>query len=224
VLFVPESAPRAKLEKLRGFPVTVRVTGATYEDADDASVAYAEAEGARILHAYDDPLTAAGQGAVGLEILEQLPEVGQIVVPVGGGGLISSIAVAVKARRPDVRIVAVQPEASPSLSESLARGHALHRYAAGPTLADGVAGGIGDIVFAHRALIDEVVLVPEHAIEEAIAALLAEDQVVAEGAGAVSAAAVRCGRAAGDGRPVAVVVSGGNIDARHLARLLAERG
>jgi threonine dehydratase len=224
VLFLPENASRAKLEKLRSFPVTVRETGATYEDAYDASLAYAEAEGAHYLHPYDDPLTAAGQGTVGLEILEQLPGVGQIVVPVGGGGLISAIAAAVKARRPDVRIVAVQPEASPSLSESFARGYALHRYPAGPTLADGVAGGIGDIVFAHRALVDEVVLVPETAIEETIAALVAEDQVVAEGAGALGAAAVRCGRLRGDDRPVAVVVSGGNIDARHLARLLAERG
>jgi threonine dehydratase len=224
VLFVPENAPRAKLEKLRTFPVTVRETGATYEDAYDASLTYAEAEGAHYLHPYDDPLTAAGQGTVGLEILEQLPEVVQIVVPVGGGGLISAIAAAVKARRPDVRIVAVQPEASPSLSESFARGYALYRYPAGPTLADGVAGGIGDIVFAHRALIDEVVLVPETAIEETIAALLADDQVVAEGAGALGAAAVRCGLLRSDGRPVAVIVSGGNIDARHLARLLAERG
>jgi threonine dehydratase len=110
------------------------------------------------------------------------------------------------------------------LAASLARGQALHRYPAGPTLADGVAGGIGDIVFRHRALIDEVVLVPESAIEETIVALLAEDQVVAEGAGALAAAALRCGRITGDGRPVAVVVSGGNIDARHLTRLLAVRG
>ena len=122
-----------------------------------------------------------------------------------------------------MRIVAVQPEASPSLSESLARGYALHRYPAGSTLADGVAGGIGDIVFTHRALIDEVVLVSETALGETIAALLAEDQVVAEGAGALGAAAGRCGRLDGDGRPVAVVVSGGNIDSRHLARLLTAR-
>ncbi|MFY9824559.1 MAG: threonine/serine dehydratase [Thermoanaerobaculia bacterium] len=224
VLFVPETVPRAKLEKLRSFPVTVRVTGATYDDAYDASLAYAEAEGARYVHPYDDPLTAAGQGTVGLEILEQLPGVGQIVVPVGGGGLIAAIAVAVKARAPGVRIVAVQPEASPSLSESMARGEALHRFPAAPTLADGVAGGIGDLVFRHRALIDEVVNVPESAIEETIVALLAEDQVVAEGAGAVAAAALRCGRLTPDGRPVAVVVSGGNIDAKHLARLLAAHG
>jgi threonine dehydratase len=224
VLFVPESVPTAKLEKLRSFPVEVRVCGADYDDAYDASLAYAEAAGARYLHAYEDPLTAAGQGTAGLEILEQLPEVGTIAVPVGGGGLIAAIAVAVKARAPAVRIVAVQPEASPSLRESLAQGRALHRYPAGPTLADGVAGGIGDIAFRHRALIDEVVTVPEPALEDTIAALVAEDQVVAEGAGALAAAALRSGRLASDGRPVALVVSGGNIDARHLARLLAARG
>ena len=224
VLFVPETVPRAKLEKLRSFPVTVRVTGATYDDAYDASLAYAAAEGARYVHPYDDPLTAAGQGTVGLEILEQLPDVGQVVVPVGGGGLMAATAMAVKAKAPGVRIVAVQPAASPSLSESLARGEALHLFPAAPTLADGVAGGIGDLVFRHRALIDEVINVPESAIEETIVALLAEDQVVAEGSGALAAAALRCGLLAPDGRPVAVVVSGGNIDARHLARLLAARG
>ena len=222
-LFVPESAPRAKVEKLRSFPVSVRVVGATYDDAFDASLAYAQAEGARYLHAFEDPLTAAGQGSCGLEILEQLPEVATIVVPVGGGGLIASIATVVKARAPRVRIVAVQPEASPSLAESLARGEALLRYPAGPTLADGVAGGIGEIVFRHRALIDEVVAVPEPALEDAIAALLAEDQVVAEGAGALAAAALRCGRVSAAAGPVVLVVSGGNIDARQLARLLATR-
>jgi threonine dehydratase len=224
VLFVPEGTPQAKLSKLRSFSVTVREIGATYEDAYDASSAYAAAEGVRYLHAFEDPLTAAGQGIIGLEILEQLPDVERIVVPVGGGGLISAIAVAVKAKAPGVRIIAVQPEASPSLSESLKQGRALHRYPSGPTLADGVAGGIGDIVFRHRDLIDEVVLVPEVAIEQAIVALLTDDQVVAEGAGALGAAALRSGRLSGEGRPTAVVVSGGNIDARHLARLLAIRG
>jgi threonine dehydratase len=218
-LFVPASAPRAKVEKLRTFSVTVHETGATYDDAYDASLAYAEREGKRYLHAFEDPWTAAGQGTVGLEILEQLPRVGTIVVPVGGGGLISAIAVAVKARAPRVKIVAVQPEASPSLAESLSRGEPLLRYPAAPTLADGVSGGIGDIVFRHRGLIDEVVNVPERAIEETIVALLEKDQVVAEGAGALAAAAILSGRIGTDG-PVVAVVSGGNIDAGHLARLL----
>ena len=224
VVFVPRGTPRAKLSKLRTFPVTVHEIGATYEDAYDASVAYAAAEQVRYVHAFEDPLTAAGQGTMALEILEQLPDVERIVVPVGGGGLISAIAVVVKAKARGILIVAVQPEASPSLPQSVKQGRPLHRYPSGPTLADGVAGGIGDIVFRHRDLIDEIVLVPELAIEQTIVELLAEDQVVAEGAGALGAAALRSGRLSGDERPTAVVVSGGNIDARHLARLLATWG
>ncbi len=145
-----------------------------------------------------------------------------IVVPVGGGGLIVGVATAAKALSPGVRVVAVQPEASPSLRESLRQGRALLTYPAGPTLADGLAGGIGEIVFAHRHLIDEVVTVSEEETEDAIAALVAEDQVVSEASGAVGVAALRAGRIAPrDGRPVAVVITGGNIDARVLARLLA---
>jgi threonine dehydratase len=222
-LFVPESAPRVKIDKLRTFPVTVRVGGATYDDAFDASTAHASATGARYLHPFEDPLTAAGQGTIGLELLEELPGLGTVVVPVGGGGLVASVAVALKALSPGVRIVAVQPDASPSLLESLRRGEAIHRYAAAPTLADGIAGGIGDIAFAHRALIDAIVTVSEVEIAEAIVALLAWDLVVAEGAGAVAAAAVLAGRVPSRGRPVAVVVSGGNIDAGELARLLPGR-
>lgn len=222
-LFVPESAPRVKVEKLRTFPVTVRVAGATYDDAFDASMEYAASTGARYLHPYEDPLTAAGQGTLGLELLEDLPGLGAVVVPVGGGGLLAAVAVVVKALSPGVRVVGVQPEASPSLRESLRRGEAIHRYAAAPTLADGIAGGIGDIAFTHRGLIDEVVTVSEAEIADAIAALVAWDQVVAEGAGAVAAAALLSGRVQGRGRPVAVIVSGGNIDAGELARLLHGR-
>jgi threonine dehydratase len=220
-LFLPENAPKSKAEKLRTFPVRLRQVGATYEDAQDEALRFAAVSGARYVHAFEDPLTAAGQGTAGLEILEQLPGLARIVVPVGGGGLISGIAVAVKARAPHVKIVAVQAEASPSLPESLARGTPLLRYPAGPTLADGVAGGIGEIVFRHRALLDAVVVVPEPALEEAIVALLTEDQVVAEGAGALGVAALRCGRLDPDGGRTAVVVTGGNIDAVHLRRLLS---
>lgn len=222
-LFVPRTAPRAKVAKLRSFSVTVIEAGETYDEAYEASREHAARTGATYVHAYDDPRTAAGQGTVALEILDQKPDVGTLVVPVGGGGLIAAMAVAARERAPDIRIVAVQPEASPSLRESIRVGRALHEYPAGPTLADGLAGGIGDIVFAHRHLIDESVTVSEAEIEDAIVALLADDQVVAEGAGAAGVAALRAGRVAADGRPVAVVVTGGNIDAATLARLLSDR-
>ena len=217
-VFVPATAPRAKVDKLRTFPITVVEGGATYDEAAARAAAHADRTGAFSVHAYDDPRTAAGQGTVALEILEQNPLIGTIVVPVGGGGLIAGIAAAVKAQRPDVRIVAVQPEASP------AQGQPLLDYAARPTLADGLAGGIGLMVYTHRHLLDEVVDVSETEIEDAIVALVTHDQVVAEGAGAVGVAALRSGRLRlDDGRAAAVVVTGANIDARVLGRLLTQR-
>jgi threonine dehydratase len=221
-VFVPESAPRTKVDKLRTFAVEVRQHGASYDDADALAREHAARAGAYYVHAYDDVRTAAGQGTVGLEILEQLAEVSSVVVPVGGGGLISGIATAVKALRPSARIVAVQPEASPSLRESLRLGRPLLTFPADATLADGLAGGIGELVFAHRDLIDDVVVVPEREIEDAVVALLSHDQVVCEGAGAAAAAAIQAGLVRADG-PVVAVVTGGNIDAVVLARLLAAR-
>ena len=223
-VYVPETAPRAKVEKLRTFPVDVREQGATYDDAHAAALAERARTGATYVHAFDDPATAAGQGTIGLEILSQRPDVGTIVVPIGGGGLIASIAIAAKAIDPTVRVVGVQADASPSYRESLRRGQALLEYPAGPTVADGIAGGIGELVFAHRALVDEDVLVSEEEIADAMVALLAQDQVVAEGSGAVGVAALRAGRVhAAEGRPVAVVITGGNVDASLLSRLLHER-
>jgi threonine dehydratase len=201
----------------------VHEEGATYDDAHALAMAHVERTGATYLHAFDDPRTAAGQGTAGPEILDERPDVGAILVPVGGGGLISGLAAAVKARAPSVRIVAVQPEASPSLLESIRQGRPLLEYPAGPSLADGIAGGIGEIVYAHRDLIDDIVLVSEHEMEDAIVALLADDQVVAEASGAAGVAALRSGKWRSDGRPVAAVVTGGNIDARVLGRLLAAR-
>jgi threonine dehydratase len=221
-LFVPETAPRAKVEKLRTFPVVVRERGATYDDAHAEAEAHRERTGAVYVHAFEDTRTAAGQGTAGLEILEALPDVGTVVVPVGGGGLIAGVATVVKARRPDVRIVAVQPSASPALRESIRQDRALLHYDARPTLADGLAGGIGEIAWEHRHLIDEIVEVDEPEIEEAIVTLLTEDQVVAEASGAVGVAALRSGRLdrLEERGPLAVVVTGGNIDRAVLARLV----
>jgi threonine dehydratase len=222
-LFVPRTAPRAKVEKLRRFPVEVRETGDTYDDVL-AATAFRRETGATYVHAFQDPRTAAGQGTVGLEILDACPEVATILVPVGGGGLIAGVATVVKARSPRVRIVAVQPSASPALAESLRLGRPLLTYPAGPTLADGLAGGIGEIAFDHRDLVDDVLNVTEEEIEDAMVALLAADQVVAEASGAVGIAALRSGKVAGiDRGPAVAVITGGNVDARVLARLLAAR-
>jgi threonine dehydratase len=223
-VFVPTTAPRAKVDKLRTFAVEVREVGADYDEAHAAADEECARTGAVYVHAYDDPRTAAGQGTIGLELMAERPDVGTVVVPIGGGGLVTAIAVACKAIDPTVRVVGVQPDASPAFRESVRQGRALLEYPAGPTLADGIAGGIGAIVFANRALVDEDVLVSEDEIADAMAALVAQDQVIAEASGAVGIAALRAGRVrAVAGRPVAVVISGANVDARVLARVLNAR-
>jgi len=223
-LFVPRTAPRAKVEKLRTFPVEVLEAGTSYDEAHAAALEHVARTGARYLHAFEDALTAAGQGTIALELLEQRPDVGTVVVPVGGGGLIAGVATVLKALAPGVRVVAVQPQASPALAESIRQGRPLLEFAAGETLADGLAGGIGQIAFDHRHLIDEIVDVRETDLEDAMVALLEQDQLVVEGAGAVGVAAVRTGRIRPiDARPVAVIVTGANVDTRVLARLLASR-
>ena len=174
------------------------------------------------VHAFEDARTAAGQGTLALEILEECPAPAAVLVPVGGGGLLAGVATVLKARAPGVRVVAVQPAASPALAESIRVGHALLTYPAGPTLADGLACGIGEIAFDHRDLVDEVVSVSEAEIEDAVMALLARDQIVAEASGAVGVAALRAGKLKGiPSGPVIAIVTGANIDARVLARLLS---
>jgi threonine dehydratase len=221
-LFVPCSTPRAKLEKLRRYPVVVREVGDTYDDAAAAADGFARETGAAFVHAFEDEHTAAGQGTVALELLEECPAPAAVLVPVGGGGLLAGVATVLKALAPRCRVVAVQPEASPALRESLRLGRPLLSFPAQPTLADGLAGGIGRIAFEHRTLVDSVVTVSEAEIGDAMVALLAADQVVAEASGAVGVAAVRAGKVAGDG-PIVAVVTGGNVDLDVLTSLLTAR-
>ncbi|MCI0475260.1 MAG: threonine/serine dehydratase, partial [Anaerolineales bacterium] len=190
-IFVPRTAPRTKLAKLREFPVEVRQVGETYDDAHRAADAFARENGATFIHAYDDPRTVAGQGTIGLEILDDLPNVDAILVPVGGGGMITGIAVAAKTIAPTARIVAIQTDASPALRDSLRDNKCYEEYAHGPTICEGLAGGIGKMVFeaAQTKLIDDVVIVAEDDVRGAICALAETEQLIVEGSGAVGVAA-----------------------------------
>lgn len=221
VIFVPGSAPQTKIRKLRQYSIDLRIVGQTFDDADLAAHAFERETGARFIHAYDDPLTAAGQGTLAIEIRDALESVGTLVAPVGGGGLISGNAAWLKERCPGVKIVAVQPDASPSLSESIRQGRALLEYPAGPTLADGLSGGIGRIVFEHRDLIDEVINVPEARIRAAIRSLHFEDGVRAEASGAITRAALDLEESDGWPEPIVCVISGGNIDDAVFDRIVA---
>src|SRR5262249_33054222 len=149
-LFVPETAPRAKVEQLRTYPVSVHERGATYDDAHDAAEEHRARTGAVYVHAFEDTRTAAGQGTTGLEILEALPDLGTVVVPVGGGGLIAGIATVVKARRPEAAVVAVQPAASPALRASIRQDPPLPHFHPGPPPAPGPARGLRRMAAAPR--------------------------------------------------------------------------
>jgi threonine dehydratase len=181
----------------------------------------ADTGGLAFVHPYDDPAIVAGQGTLGLELLEDVPDLAQVVIPVGGGGLCAGVAVAIKAARPDVRIVGVQAEACAPYPESLRRGEPVEADSA-LTIADGIAvkrpGGL-TLALLQR-LADDMVLVSEDEIAEAMALLLERCKLVVEGAGAVSVAALLGGRAGMPGHGVTVaVLSGGNVDAGLLAAI-----
>jgi len=222
-IFVPVDTPLSKVSKLKEFGVQVFLRGTTYEEAYDISREFQLERGLTYVHSYDDPLVIAGQGTIGLEIMEDLPEVEALIVPIGGGGLISGISVAVKAVNPKVKVIGVQPEASPAAYLSLKEGHCYERYRASPTICEGLAGGFGIVPFQiAKDLIDEVVLVSEEEIREAIFTLVETEQLVVEGSGAVGVAALLSDKVSLKGQKVVAVISGGNIDAELLFEVLGE--
>lgn len=220
---VPVSAPEVKIARCRAFGAQVVVHGATFDEAQAYAMTLAAQTAAMSVHPFDDPRVIAGQGTMALEILDQVPDVDTVVVPVGGGGLLAGVATVVKSIRPSVRVVAVEPaNAACFLAAQLCGGPT--DAASAPTLADGLAvARIGETTFGLAASrVDDVVTVSEDEIAAAIALLARKADVVAEGAGAVALAAVLAGKVEG-GRSVVVPVGGRNIDPRVHARVLASQ-
>lgn len=222
-VFLPRSAPQAKVEKLRRFPLAFRQVGSTYEETHHAAEEFRQEHSATFIHPYDDARTVAGTGTIGLEVLEDLPDLDAILVPVGGGGLLSGIALAVKTLAPRVLVYGVQPEASPALRDSLRDGRVYEQYSAAPTICDGLAGGIGQIVFGvAQKHVDDVLIVPEDSVKRAVAAFVRDEQMVVEGSGAVGLAALENRPAALENKRVALIVSGANIDAKLMATIVQD--
>ncbi len=219
-VFMPEGAPLPKVAATRDYGADVRLGGRGLDDALRAARAHAERTGAVLVHPYDHPDVVAGQGTVGLEILEQCPEVRTIVVAVGGGGLVAGIAVAVKSLRPDVRIVGVQAAGAAAYPPSLAAGRPV-TLEAPVTMADGInVARPGDVPFPLvQALVDEVCTVSEDAVAEALLFCLERAKLVVEPAGAAPVAALLARPSAYPG-PVVAVLSGGNVDGLLLQRVL----
>ncbi|HET6563711.1 MAG TPA: threonine ammonia-lyase [Marmoricola sp.] len=220
VVYMPVGANIAKEKATRGYGAEVRFHGASIDEALLEAKKYADDTGAVLVHPFDHPDIVAGQATCGLEILEQCPEVRTVVVPTGGGGLLAGVTAAVKAERPDVKVVGVQAEGAAAYPPSLAAGHpeALESMA---TMADGIAvGRPGDVPFATiAALVDEVVTVNEESISQALLMLIERAKLVVEPAGATAVAAVM-DRPNRFDTPAVAVLSGGNIDPILLMNVL----
>ncbi len=222
---MPEHTPLIKVANTRKFGAGVRFSGATLSESMVEARRIEADDGRILIHAYDDPWVVAGQGTIGLELLEQVPDMTAVVVPIGGGGLIGGIATAIKAHRPEVRIFGVEAGAAASALASRQAGHPVALESA-DTLADGIAvKRPGDVTFPLiEAYVDDIVSVDESAIAHAVHLLLERQKILAEGAGAVGLAALLTGLLPVDQRDrVVMVVSGGNIDMNMVDRIV-ERG
>jgi threonine dehydratase len=218
-VYVPTDAPLAKVEAARGQGAIIHVGGESVDECLAAAKARAEEGGLAFVHPFDDPDIVAGQGSLGLELLEEVPDLARVVVPVGGGGLCSGVAIAIKDAKPDVQVIGVQVAACAPYPESLARGVPVPATSA-LTIADGIAvKRPGDLTLALLSeWADDVVVVDEDETAEAMVVLMERAKLVVEGAGAVGVAALLGGQVrAAEGGTTVAVLSGGNVDAGLLA-------
>jgi threonine dehydratase len=222
-VYVPEAATRKKVEAMRALGAEVRFVVGGYGDAEAAAIAAARESGALWVSPYNDPSVIAGQGTLGLELIAQAPDLDLVLVPVGGGGLIAGVGLAIKALKPGVRVIGIQSEASPFLHAEF-HGQDMAAVVERPTLADGLAGPVepGSITvpLLHQ-VADDVLLISEADIAQAIAYAYRTHGEIVEGSGAVGLAALLSGRVDCAGRTVGVIISGGNIDPERLDQVLA---
>ena len=221
VICMPESAPMAKVEATKSYGAKVVLVPGVYDDAAAKAAELQKEKGYTFVHPFNDEYVMAGQGTVGLEILEQVEDAEVVFVPIGGGGLVSGIAYAIKQINPDCKVYGVQAEGAPSMQSSLAKGK-VSCLESVSTMADGIAvKQPGEMTFeVCKSYVDGVVTVTEDEIATAILTLIERHKMVAEGAGAVSVAAAMYNKADIKGKNVVCVVSGGNVDVKVLDRII----
>jgi threonine dehydratase len=224
-IVLPETVPQNKISAIKDLGAEVIIRGQTYDEADGYAHELQQRENLTFIHPFDDPTVIAGQGTIGLELIEDFPEIDTVIVPLSGGGLLSGIALALKAKNPQLRAIGVTMERGAAMVESLKKGKVVD-IVEEPTLADALAGGIGlDNRFTFqmvRELMDEAVLVSEEEIAHAMTFALERIHLVIEGGGAVGLAAILGNRIRKAGANIAIVISGGNIEISALAKIYQE--
>ena len=224
VICLPSAAPISKVQATKSYGAEVCLVDGVYDDAYAEAIRQRDELGYTFIHPFDDDDVIAGQGTIGLEVLNELPDIDAVVVPVGGGGLISGVAYALKTLKPSVKIYGVQAEGAPSMYNAVKTGNP-ERLPSVSTFADGIAvKAPGENTFEYcKKYVDEIVTVTEDEISAAILHLIENQKLIAEGAGAVSVAAVKFGKVPVAGKKVVCLVSGGNIDVTILSRVI-DRG
>lgn len=222
LICLPEGAPISKVEATKRYGAKVCLVPGVYDDAYQKALQLKEEKGYTFIHPFDDECVIAGQGTIGLELLHQLPEVEAVIVPVGGGGLISGVAFALKSLKPDVKVYGVQAQGAASMLRSIEDAHR-ECLPSVSTVADGIAvKEPGEITFDMcKKYVDEIVTVSEDEICAAILALMEQQKLIAEGAGAVSVAAAMFNKVPIKGKKTICLVSGGNIDVTILSRVIS---
>lgn len=224
-IVMPKTTPLSKIQGTKKFGAKVILHGNVYDEAYEKALEIQKRENRTFIHPFDDPHIISGQGTIGLEILEKLPNVDTVIIPIGGGGLISGISIALKTLKPDVKIIGVQSEQMPAMKESVSKGE-LVTIDKKKTIADGIAvttvkKNTFDIVKEH---VDEIVTVTELEMAESIMTLLEVEKVLSEAAGAATFAAIYNGKIKNlKGKKVCLLISGGNIDINFLDKII-ERG
>lgn len=221
IICVPEGAPISKVEATRSYGAKVELVRGVYDDAYNRAVEIAETTGRVMIHPFNDEDVIAGQGTIGLEILEQLPDVEAVIVPVGGGGLISGLAFTIKTMKPSVKIYGVQSAGAPSMRDSIEH-HRIERLPRVATIADGIAvKEPGELTYNFtNQYVDQVVTVTDDEVAVAILELMERQKLVSEGAGAVAVAAAMFGKVDIKDKKTVCLVSGGNIDVTILSRVI----
>lgn len=221
LICLPAGAPLSKIEATKRLGAEVCLVPGVYDDAYQKALELQQEKGYTMIHPFDDPKVIAGQGTIGLEILQEMPDVDAIIVPIGGGGLIAGVAFAVKHLRPEVKVYGVQAEGAPSMAESVKKHERIHLDSVA-TIADGIAvkePGVNTFDLVSK-YVDEIVTVNDDEIAAAILALIEQQKLVAEGAGAVAVAAAMFNKIDIQGKKVVCLVSGGNIDVTSLNRVI----
>ncbi len=221
LICLPDGAPISKVEATKSYGADVCLVEGVYDDAYNKAIELRDEKGYTFIHPFDDENVIAGQGTIGLELLDQLPDIDAVIVPIGGGGLISGVAFAIKQLKPDIKVYGVQATGAPSMVVSLESGK-IECLDSVSTIADGIKvkePGINTFDFCQK-YVDEIVTVTDDEISSAILALIEQHKLIAEGAGAVSVAAAMFNKVPIKGKKTVCLVSGGNIDVTILSRVI----